>query len=91
MTNLQELDAGGSCGLDDYRIRTLNLIKLHVSNNLKITNVNHMTNLRELDASYDCGIDDNGIKELNLITLKAESNTRIKNAKKMIKTLKLNL
>jgi len=87
MTNLKELNASmcflddpggkGGYGIDDNGIKNINLEKLYVSYNHKITNVNHMTKLKILDASCGCGIDDDGIEDLNLEYLNAVANPKI--------------
>ena len=35
-------------------LKALILIKLDASDNIKITNANHMTNLKKLNASHKC-------------------------------------
>ena len=50
MQNLKELDTNGDSGIDQLGINEMNLIKLNVCGNPKITDVSFMTNLKELDA-----------------------------------------
>jgi len=50
--------------IGDNGIRNLNLEKLYMHYNSKITNLNHTTNLKVLDASGGCGIGDDGIENL---------------------------
>jgi len=53
LTNLIELKASKECGLEDEGITNLvNLKKLDVSDNYRITDINYMINLIE---SYACG------------------------------------
>jgi hypothetical protein len=59
MTNMLELNASGSCGINNEEIKNLNLIKLCTNYNVKITDLNHMFNLIKLDISYNSGVDDN--------------------------------
>ena len=69
MKNLRILYAGYNCGIDDKGINQLVfLTELNVSNNSKVTNVNHMKNLRILYAGDNCGIDDTGISQLIFLT-----------------------
>ena len=58
----------------------IDLEELDASDNIKITNVNHLTKLKILYCSWDCGIDQEGIKNLKLIEeLNAKGNKKIKN------------
>ena len=58
---------------------------LNVSNNSKITNVNHIINLKILCARQNCGIDNNGIKNIiNLEELNVNRNPKITNINHMI-------
>jgi hypothetical protein len=87
MSKLIELDASGKCGINDYGIEKLNLVKLNANNNLKITNVNHMNKLIELYACGICGIDDYGIEKINLLFLNAYKNSQITNINHMNKLI----
>ena len=79
MTNLKTLHARKNCGIADDSIKDLkNIIKLGISFNKKITDVNHLTKLYDLDASDNCGLDDEGIKDLKNITrLRCSKNPKI--------------
>ena len=55
----------------------INLEKLNVSYNPKITNDNHMTNMKDLVAIGSCGIVDNSIENLNFEKLRAQFNGNI--------------
>jgi hypothetical protein len=77
MNKLVELSASHNSGINDYGIKNLNLIKMNLCANKKITNVNHMDKLTELNACFKCGISNEGIKNLNLIILKAYGNEKI--------------
>ena len=60
------------------------VIKLNVTSNRKITNVNHMKNLQILHAGDDCGINDHGIQQLvNLTELNVNNNSKITNVDHM--------
>ena len=52
--------------IDDERLCVVNPLKLDVSNNPKITQINHMTKLVELTGcGSNCGINNQGIKWVN--------------------------
>jgi len=85
------LDASLNCGIDDEGIKDLNLERLQIYDNSKITNANHMTKLKELDASDNCGIDDGGIKNLNLKKLNVYNNTKITNVNHIVPYHKISL
>lgn len=63
------------------------IMKLHVENNPKITNINHLTKLEVLNASMTewgiNGISNKGIENLNLVTLIADYNENITNINHM--------
>ena len=42
MTNLEELDARGDCGISDEDLKGLNLKKLNAHGNSKIKQISHM-------------------------------------------------
>ena len=77
MTNLVKLNASWNCGLNDDGISQLNLVKLNVLGNPKITNINYMTNLVKLNAAWNCGLTDEGICKLNLVKLDVYGNPKI--------------
>ena len=61
------------------------VIKLDVSYNNKITNINYLINLRILCADNNCGIDDDGLSRLtNLTELDADNNNKITNVNHLI-------
>ena len=60
MNNLQKLDAGEDCGIDQNGIEGLNLIELNVYDNGKIIDVSFMKNLQKLNRRKNCAIDQNG-------------------------------
>ena len=76
-TNLKKLIAVGSCGIDDDIIKKIDVEVLNVSNNPKVTDVNHMKKLKTLHAFGYCGIDNDGIKNINLKILVADYNLKI--------------
>lgn len=91
LTNLEILNAGNECGLDNFSLTKFNLVKLYANNNSKITNVNGMKRLKILHANDNCGIDDKGIENLDLIELSINRNKKIINIEhlKNLKTLNI--
>ena len=98
MIKLEELNACNDSGINQNGIRDVTwLIKLDVSNNTKITDVNHMTKLEELGACYnwenrgDGGLDQNGIKNVtSLRILNVWENKSITDVNHMTKLEELN-
>jgi hypothetical protein len=101
MIKLEELNAGGRCGIDQKGIENLALLRvLNASENGQITNVNHLTKLEKLNAcgseyrlfmnNYS-GIDQKGIENLTTLRiLNAKGNNKITNVNHMIKLEELN-
>jgi hypothetical protein len=93
MKNIIELHANGEfCGIGNEGITKLNLVKLYIWNNPKITNVNHMYNLKILYAAGSkCGISNEGIKNINVEQLSAANNPKITNINHMDKLIELDI
>jgi hypothetical protein len=99
MINLTKLDVSNRvdayhdrtrCGIDTMGlIKLTNLIELDISNNDKITNINHMTNLRILRARGNCGII-NIDKLVNLTELDITSSVKIINIAHLVNLQVLN-
>lgn len=83
LKNLKELDAHGSCKLNNNGIKELNIKTLKVSDNPNITDITHMTDIVYLDASGNCGLTDEGIKNINPRFLKVADNPDITNVNDM--------
>lgn len=88
MTKLKVLDAEGS-GITQEGIKGLNLVNLHASKCINITDVSYMTNLEELWACDECGVDQQSISKLNLRILGANNNNKINNVNHMTKLREL--
>jgi hypothetical protein len=86
---IKYLNASGYyCKISDEGIKQLNLKKLNVCDNQKITNINHMGNtLIELNASFLCIINNESIKNLHLRKLNACNNKNITSVNHMKETL----
>ena len=70
--------------LDDNILKQYkSAIKLNVTDNQKITNINHMRKIKILNASGDCGINNESIKLINPEILIAHGNTKITNINHM--------
>ena len=96
MTNLKILDAGNysyfpiyNCPIDNNSIKGMNLIELNITNNMYITDLNHLTKLRKLTICYS-QVGDLGIKNLSkLLELNASHNPNVTDINHMSKLKKL--
>jgi hypothetical protein len=98
---LTEIDISGNCGVTDDGISELYsspLLKINVSSNMNITNLNYLKKLTEIDVgtrellgfnyTFNCGVGDAGISELSYLKkIKANGNQKITNLNCFAKTL----
>src|SRR6266849_2511963 len=66
---ITKLDAHSNNKITTIGIKNLNLIKLNISHNDKINDINWMKNLKILYAECNCSITNESIKDLNLVEL----------------------
>jgi len=76
LTTLKKLNISGFCGVGQSGIRHLDLVRLDVSHNQKIVNLNWMKSLKYLYANGNCLTND-GIACLELEKLNIECNPNI--------------
>lgn len=104
MTKLKKLIASGDtcnfegsthgyCGINDASLHGLNLIKLDISRNFKIKDINHLTKLRKLSVLSGCSkeLAETGMRNLTLDKLNIGYNWKIKDIRYMTSLKKLNI
>ena len=69
MKNLKILNADWNSGINNESLIGLDLIKLNVCDNSKITKINHLKNLKIVDARWNSGISDESLIGLDLVEL----------------------
>ena len=68
---------GEGMGIKQDQISVMNLVKLSISFNYDIVDLNHMTNLRKLETYCEYKLGPDGIKSLNLTWLSLENNASL--------------
>lgn len=84
LINLQALDAGGTCGINNFS-KLINLTSLNVIGNTKITDLNQLTKLQFLSIGTNCEINE----LLQLRVLHLYTNTNVLDINHMVNLQKL--